>query len=99
MASNKRFLLFAPQLFWTGVSISFFSGNLVNLMARTIDGDDQYKFKLSMYPMILFGLGEVLGCFFIGVIVDKYGSKIAASCNILIMFLMTAVTFTYTIIY
>lgn len=40
LASSKRFRLFIPQLAWTGVSIAFFSGNLVNLMYETIDGED-----------------------------------------------------------
>jgi hypothetical protein len=39
LATDKRFRYFAPQLFWTGISIAFFSGNLVELMAETIDGD------------------------------------------------------------
>ena len=68
-------------------------------MSRTIEGDDQYKFKLAMYPMILFGLGEVLGCFFIGLIVDRFGSKVAAVCNIIIMLTMTSVTLLYAMIY
>ena len=40
LVSDKRFRFFIPQLFWTGVSIAFFSGNLVTLMSDTIDGDD-----------------------------------------------------------
>jgi MFS family permease len=53
------------------------------------------KFKNSMLAMILFGIGEILGCFFIGLIVDKFGSKTASVMNILIMTCMTIVTFIY----
>lgn len=68
-------------------------------MSLTIEGDDQTKFKLAMYPMILFGLGEVLGCFFIGFIVDRYGSKVAAGFNIAIMLSMTTVTLVYSVVF
>jgi MFS family permease len=35
--------------------------------------------------MVSFGGGEVLGCFFIGLFIDKIGSKISAVVNILIL--------------
>ena len=99
LASDKRFRLFIPQLFWTGVSISFFSGNLVEIMSHTIEGDDQTKFKNSMLAMVFFGVGEILGCFFIGTIVDRFGSRVASFMNILIMVAMTAVTFTFCLLW
>lgn len=95
LVTQKRFRLFIPQLAWTGVSIAFFSGNLVELMSLTIEGDEQDKFKKSMAAMILFGVGEILGCFFIGLVVDKLGSKIASGCLIVIMIVMTLVTLVY----
>jgi predicted MFS family arabinose efflux permease len=52
-----------------------------------------------MLAMILFGVGEILGCFFIGFIVDKYGSKVAGVMNIIIMSLMTIVTVIYCVIW
>lgn len=45
--------------------------------------------------MVLFGVGEILGCFFIGAIVDRLGSKVAALFNVLIIILMTIVTVVY----
>jgi predicted MFS family arabinose efflux permease len=45
--------------------------------------------------MVLFGVGEVLGCFFIGYVVDRFGSKVAALCNVIIIILMTVVTVVY----
>lgn len=50
-----------------------------------------------MAAMILFGVGEIFGCFFIGFIVDKLGSKVASVCLIVIMILMTATTLIYCI--
>ena len=49
--------------------------------------------------MIMFGLGEILGCFFIGKIVDKFGSKKAAYANIVIMVLMVIITVVYILIF
>jgi predicted MFS family arabinose efflux permease len=97
LVSSKRFRLFIPQLAWTGVSIAFFSGNLVELMSLTINGDEQEKFKKSMASMILFGVGEIFGCFFIGLIVDKLGSKIASGFLIAIMISMTLSTLAYCV--
>lgn len=48
-----------------------------------------------MLAMIMFGIGEILGCFSIGAIVDKYGSKIAGLANIIIMITMTLITIIY----
>jgi MFS family permease len=49
--------------------------------------------------MVLFGLGEVLGCFFIGAIVDKFGSKMAVFANIGIILTMGGVTFAFSYIW
>ncbi len=51
------------------------------------------------YAMILFGIGEILGCFFIGWVVDKYGSHRATIFNCVIMSAMGLVTVLYAIIY
>jgi MFS family permease len=40
-----------------------------------------------MYAMVVFGFGELIGCFFIGWIVDQYGSKFAAVIDVLIIVL------------
>ncbi|CDW77194.1 major facilitator superfamily protein [Stylonychia lemnae] len=99
---NKRFLVLAPQLFWTGISIAYYSGNLVEMMSDSLqkDGkDDQEQFKLSMLAMVLFGVGEILGCFFIGFIVDRKGSKVATIFNLVIILIMGAVTITFIEVY
>ena len=52
-----------------------------------------------MLAMVLFGLGEVLGCFFIGAFIDRVGSKFAVIVNILIIILMSGVTFGFIVIF
>lgn len=34
---KPRFLMLIPQCAWTGVSIAFFSGNLVEMMAKSLE--------------------------------------------------------------
>jgi predicted MFS family arabinose efflux permease len=95
---KPRFLMLAPQCAWTGVSIAFFSGNLVELMVFSHSKDDQESeiaLGNASYAMMLFGLGEILGCFFIGTIVDKLGSYRATIANIVIMLAMGIVTIIY----
>ena len=50
-----------------------------------------------MLAMIAFGVGEVLGCFFIGYFVDRFGSKVASVVNIILVILMTFSTLGYCI--
>jgi predicted MFS family arabinose efflux permease len=45
----------------------------------------------------MFGIGELLGCFFIGYVVDKYGSRPAIYVNLAIMLTMGVVTMIYCI--
>ncbi len=61
--------------------------------------DDQAQFKWSMLAMVLFGVGEILGCFYIGFIVDRYGSKAAIFHNLVIILLMGGITFAFIIVY
>lgn len=42
--------------------------------------------------MVAFGIGEVLGCYFIGWVVDRFGSRKTAYVNIAICSIMTAIT-------
>lgn len=48
--------------------------------------------------MIAFGAGEILGCFFIGWVVDKFGSRNAAWANMSICFVMTVVTVAFLLV-
>ena len=63
------------------------------MMTKTINADPKQQFKLSMLAMTLFGVGELVGCFFIGYFVDKLGSKICTILNLLIAMTMFILTF------
>ena len=45
-----------------------------------------------MLAMVGFGFGEILGGFFIGGIVDRFGTKAAILCNLAIILMMFGVT-------
>ncbi len=49
--------------------------------------------------MVFFGVGEVLGCFFIGQVIDRLGSKAATVAICIIQLIMGGFTITYIIIY
>jgi hypothetical protein len=36
LTKTTRFLYLVPQLFWTGISIAYYSGNLVEMMTGTL---------------------------------------------------------------
>lgn len=88
---------FAPQMFWTGVSIAFYSGALIPMITNTIteSTDSDLKLEKSMLAMIVFGVGEVCGCLFIGQMIDNYGSKMVSLINVAIIVLMTFVTLAF----
>ena len=89
-----------PQFLYTGISISFYSGLLVKMMQEAIGGNDlQYQFKMSMLAMVVFGLGEIIGCFYIGAIVDRFGSKTASVCNMLNIIMMTGSTVAFILVF
>jgi predicted MFS family arabinose efflux permease len=56
---------------------------------------NEYDRILPYLAMNFFGVGGVLGSFFIGFIVDKFGSKDAVMFNVSICFVMTLITVTF----
>jgi predicted MFS family arabinose efflux permease len=48
-----------------------------------------------MLAMVGFGVGEVFGGFFIGFIVDRWGTKLAIVCNLAIILLMNGITLAF----
>lgn len=92
MASNNRMLWFLPQLLWTGVSIAYYSGILVTVISDSVVGPESEQQYKSVLAMIAFGCGEVLGCFFIGFIIDKLGSKRSSFFILGIIIIMTVVS-------
>jgi predicted MFS family arabinose efflux permease len=65
------------------------------MMSQTLGPDENYQFKWSMLAMVGFGVGEVFGGFFIGFIVDRYGTKTAILCNLVSILLMNGVTLAF----
>jgi len=54
--------------------------------------NEKREYKLSMLCMVSFGVGEVLGCFFIGLFIDKIGSKISSVVNVALVTIMGVFT-------
>ena len=52
-----------------------------------------------MCAMALLGVGEVIGCFAIGYVVDKFRSKKAILCNLVLISLMMGSTITFIIMF
>ena len=56
---------------WTGVTIAFYSGLMVPIIADTVKLDDEdMQMSLSMNAMIFFGIGEAIGGILIGYHID-----------------------------
>ena len=89
-----RFLL--PQLMWTGISISIYTGMLTPIIYKTMPDTytDNKKFEDSMFAMISLGVGEVIGGILMGILVDRIGSKkccLINVCNIAFTVMITAI--------
>lgn len=103
LSKDRRFWWIIPQTIWTGASIAYFSGNLQEMIQYNIpydknhdkDWNEQNGNFLSNLSMVWFGVGEVLGCFFIGFFIDKIGSKISAVINVFLAVLMGATTLVF----
>jgi MFS family permease len=95
-----------PQMFWTGMSIAVYS-SLFSVMLNDCIKDDPSKtpdendkdqdFKTAL-ALVAFGFGEILGCFYIGSIIDKYGSKKAVFGNVLVLIILSAYAIEFILI-
>ena len=45
--------------------------------------------------MLVFGIGEVLGSFFIGQVIDSQGSRLVCLVNVVVVVVMTFVTLAF----
>jgi predicted MFS family arabinose efflux permease len=48
-----------------------------------------------MLAMVVFGVGEVMGCFFIGQVIDRFGSKNATLVIIALLVIMAGLTLAF----
>ncbi len=102
LCKDRRFIYITPQSAWTGISIAYFSGNLIEMLEfhAPDDGPDPAKTKhfWALLAMVLFGVGEILGSFFIGFFIDKIGSKLTVFINLAIIAIMGGVTLGYILV-
>lgn len=88
--------LLIPQIFWTGISISYYSGLLTMTIISTVDSDDEsVQLTKSMNAMIMFGVGSLCGTILIGYITDNVGSRIGIPLNIIFLATMLLVSMTF----
>lgn len=97
MLVSKKMRFLIPQLIWTGISISVYTGILIPIIYDTISEDfsENDKFKMSMLAMMTLGIGEILGGIGMGVLVDKIGTRKSVWVNVLNIVITTVVTAIY----
>eukprot|EP00350_Pseudokeronopsis_sp_OXSARD2_P005866 CAMPEP_0170567266 /NCGR_PEP_ID=MMETSP0211-20121228/80369_1 /TAXON_ID=311385 /ORGANISM="Pseudokeronopsis sp., Strain OXSARD2" /LENGTH=186 /DNA_ID=CAMNT_0010888673 /DNA_START=894 /DNA_END=1454 /DNA_ORIENTATION=+ len=89
-----RWLL--PQIFWTGITVAFYSGLMVPLISDTIITKDlDRQLEMSMQAMLYFGIGEMLGGITIGIILDKYGNYISSAIIVMLVLIQTCITLAF----
>lgn len=59
---------FLPQLLWIGMSIAIYTGILVPMINLSLRDVPTYnaRFEKSMFAMVAFGVGEIVGGLLIG---------------------------------
>lgn len=85
---DSRMLMMIPQIFFTGVSIAFYTGLFVTFIFKTMEEeklDENELFGKSMNVMSLIGIGALLGTLGIGYIHDKLGSRASCTVNLVLM--------------
>lgn len=93
---SKRMRPLIPQMLWTGISLAIYSGLLVPIIVATLPNESTNdQFEKSMFAMTAFGVGEVLGGLFIGQIIDRFGNRVAAVCNICLITTQTIVVIVF----
>ncbi|CDW83344.1 major facilitator superfamily protein [Stylonychia lemnae] len=96
MLVSERMRVLIPYIMWSGVSLSIYTGLLVEIIAGTIqsDSEDQQMMK-SLFAMVSLGIGEIVGGFYVGQIIDKFGSKTASISNIALVGMQTIVVLAF----
>ena len=79
------------------MSIAIYTGILVPMINLSLRDIPSYntRFEKSMFAMVAFGVGEIVGGLLIGQIVDRKGSKRASLVNMTLVFLTTIMTIMY----
>lgn len=65
---------------------------ILQLKDRT-DLSDKQKTSYSLFAMVNFGVGEIIGGLMMGFFIDKFGSKCASVKNIVLVLVMVVITY------
>ena len=85
---SKRMRWILPQIFWTGISLAYWSGLGAIIIARTIpDKSSSDQLIASLLALSVLGVGEVLGSLLMSQIVDRISNKAGVVSNVFLLFL------------
>ncbi|CDW80606.1 major facilitator superfamily protein [Stylonychia lemnae] len=95
MIASRKMRYMIPQIFYTGVSFAFYTGQFISFIYLTTPANytEQQQFSQSMGVMSLLGFGALVGALGIGYTYDKHGHKNAAFQNIVILILVSIFLF------
>lgn len=85
-----------PLFMMNGISLSIYSGCFVSLITdtmRELNWNENKKLSMSLFAMIPLGVGELCGSAFIGLFIDRHGSKKAVIAYLISV--LIAYTFAY----
>lgn len=79
---RMRWLL--PQIFWTGISIAYWSGLAATIIVRTIpDKSDSDQLVASLLALSVLGAGEMVGSLIMAQVVDRLSSRAGVILNVI----------------
>jgi MFS family permease len=85
---DKKMLIIAPKILWTGISLSIQNVFLVKMIAASVAGNDiNQKIMKSLLTLMSLGLGEIVGSLSIGPIIDRYPSSVTTYITFLLIIL------------
>ena len=77
-----------PEIVWAGMSLAIYTGLLVTIISKTVEGTGEELMR-SMYAMICLGIGEIVGSFVVGQVIDRKGSKVTSYLTVGLILLQT----------
>lgn len=93
---SPRMRILLPQIIWTGISLATYTGLMIPIIAETLPNDSTNdQFQKAMFAMTALGVGEMMGGFFIGFIIDKVGNRAAVYSNLVLIVIQTVFMLLY----
>ena len=92
---SPKMMLANCQFWWTGISISMWTGILIPIMIlqqKDDVGSDKHKDSKCLYAMMFFGAGQVIAGVVLGWVHDKIGPRKSALMNVFLIAATTAIT-------